>query len=197
VLTLALETSTSRGSVAWGDAQGVRREVFLQEAQRPSETLFTALTELGVQREPIVRIVVGLGPGSFSGIRVAIAAAYGLAAVSSVPVWGVCSAYSVGRQFPQVTRLGVLADAKRGEFYATIFARGELVRAPFLLSAEGLEAELGKVTLAVSAEPLASVPERAWPKASDFLSLPDDSPLWVHDENLEPIYLRTAVKVSP
>jgi tRNA threonylcarbamoyl adenosine modification protein YeaZ len=197
MLTLSIDTSTARGSVALGDQQELRREIFLREADRPSTTLFDALAELEFRTEPLQRIVVGLGPGSFSGVRVGLAAAYGLAAVFQVPVWGLCSACSVAHQFPQVTRLGVFADAKRGEFYETIFAHGAWERGPSLLSATDLELEIGKVTLAVSAEKLPGLIERAWPRASDFLQVPEDSPFWKKETELEPIYLRTPVATAP
>lgn len=195
MLDLAIDTSSSRGSVALGNTKVVANEILFSDGQRHSRTLFPALMKIGLPRLQLSRIIVGLGPGSFSGIRVALAAAQAIGLAQNAPVVGICSAYSVARQYAHVTRLGVFADAKRGEIYCTIFARGELEKPTFLIKREELEEYVSKLTLAVSAEPLPFVPERAEPRAEDFLSFPEDFPGWVKDEFLEPIYLREPVKV--
>jgi tRNA threonylcarbamoyl adenosine modification protein YeaZ len=144
------------------------------------------------------RIIVGIGPGSFSGIRVSLAAAQGIALVQGVPVIGICSAYSVAAQHKKVARLGVFADAKRREAFCTVFHHGELEKETYLIPMEELEEHVSKFTLAVSAEPLRGVPVQVHPRAQDLLALPDSLPGWVTERPLEPIYLRgpVAAKVS-
>lgn len=191
MLELAIETSSTRGSVALGNRSVVVREVTFEGKQQHSAQLFNALMQLGLPRLALARIIVGIGPGSFSGIRVALAAAQAIALVQRVPVHGICSAFSVATQHVEVTRLGVFADARRGEFYGTIFKRGELEKPSFILTKNELETELGKVTLAVSAETtIPGVAQRTYPRARDLLLLPPDLPQWVRDRDLEPIYLR-------
>ena len=195
-LTLAIDTSSAHGSVALGNAEHVVGGTTFHGAQRHSTTLFPALAELDLPRVPLQRIVVGLGPGSFSGIRVALAAAQGLALPASVPVYGICSAWSVARQLAHVSRLGVFADARRGEYYCTVYANGALERATYLIPREKAEEEASKMTLAVSADPLPFIPEQCAPRAADFLALADEAPELVRalaPEVLEPIYLREAV----
>ena len=51
----------------------------------------------------------------------------------------------------------------------------------------------GKFTLAVSAEPLPGIPTRVYPRAQDFLALPESLSAWVTQPPLEPIYLREPV----
>ena len=188
MLDLAIETSCSRGSIALGNDQVVVQSIDLAAGKRHSATLFPALTRLGLPRLKIRRIIVGVGPGSFSGIRVGIAAAQGIALVQNVPVFGICSAWSVAAQQPQVTRLGVFADAKRREAFCTAFANGRLDRATYLLPMAELEDHAGKFTLAVSAEPLAGVPTRVYPRACDFLGFPENFAGWITEQPLEPIY---------
>jgi tRNA threonylcarbamoyladenosine biosynthesis protein TsaB len=190
MLELAIETSTPRGSIALGNHSVLVREIVFEGKQQHSSQLFPALMQLGLPRLALSRIIVGIGPGSFSGIRVALAAAQGIALAQNVPVHGISSAFSVALQHANVTRLGVFADARRGEFYGTIFKNGQLEKDSFILSREQLEIEIGKVTLAVSAENLPAVPERAYPRASDLLLLPPELPQWVRKRELEPIYLR-------
>ena len=193
MLDLAFDTSTSIGSIALGNAQVVVQSIDLVGPGRHSATLFPALTRLGIPRLKLRRIIVGLGPGSFSGIRVALAAAHGIALAQNVPVIGICSAYSVAWQHKEVTRLGVFADAKRREAFCTVFHNGELERETYLLPMADLEIHSSKFTLAVSAEPLAGIPTQVHPRAQDFLALPEQFPGWVRRQPLEPIYLREPV----
>ncbi len=194
--TLAIDTSSAHGSVALGTADHLAGATAFHGAQRHSTTLFPALAGLNLPGAPLTRIVVGLGPGSFSGIRVALAAAQGLALPGNLPVFGICSAWSVARQLAHVSRLGVFADARRGEYYCTVYAHGVLERATYLIPREQAEEEASKMTLAVSADPLAAIPEQCAPRAADFLALAEEAPELVRalpPEVLEPIYLREAV----
>jgi tRNA threonylcarbamoyl adenosine modification protein YeaZ len=194
MLTLAVETSSSHGSVALGNGQVVVKSTEFEAGRRPSTVLFEALEPLGLDHIKLGRIIVGLGPGSFSGIRVALAAVQGIATVHPVEIIGVCSAVSVGMQLRDVARLGVYADAKRGEFYCTHFRNGHLHKGPFLCSREKLTDELKTVHTASSAEILPVPTERVHPRARDYIYLEEDSPLWIRQAQLEPIYLRGVVK---
>jgi tRNA threonylcarbamoyl adenosine modification protein YeaZ len=193
MLDLAIDTSSSTGSVALGNAQVVVQSIDLAGPGRHSSTLFPAFARLGIPRLKLRRIIVGIGPGSFSGIRVALAAAQGIAMVQGCPVVGICSAYSVAMQHRKVTRLGVFADAKRREAFITSFKNGELERATYLVPMAEIAEHVSRFTLAVSAEPLDGIPVRTQPRAQDFLALPDDLPGWVTRQPLEPIYLRGPV----
>src|SRR5580658_10219049 len=98
MLDLALETSSPVGSIALGNDKVVVQSIEFKSSQRHSASLFPALARLGIPRLKLRRIIVGLGPGSFSGIRVSLAAAHGLALVQGVPVVGISSAYAVALQ---------------------------------------------------------------------------------------------------
>ena len=83
------------------------------------------------------RIAVGLGPGSFVGIRIGIATARGLAASTGLPVTGVCTLDALGRAAgeavgPDRACLAVL-DARRGEAFAALYsADGSRLWEPFV-----------------------------------------------------------------
>jgi tRNA threonylcarbamoyladenosine biosynthesis protein TsaB len=91
------------------------------------------------------RIAVGLGPGSFVGIRIGIATANGLAASTGLPITGVCTLDALGRGMddaagPDRDRLAVL-DARRGEVFAALYSpAGERLWEP-LVAAPGALAE--------------------------------------------------------
>jgi tRNA threonylcarbamoyl adenosine modification protein YeaZ len=193
MLDLAIDTSSSVGSIALGNTQVVVQAIEFRGPQRHSASLFPALTRLGVPRLKLRRIIVGLGPGSFSGIRVGLAAAQGLALAQNVPVVGICSAYSIAQQFKNATRLGVFADAKRREAFVTVFKNGEMERETYLIPMAEIEEHASKFTMAVSAEPLPGIPAQAHARAQDFLALPDNLAGWVTSQPLEPIYLRGPV----
>lgn len=193
MLDLALETSASVGSIALGNEKVVVQAIEFTSPRRHSASLFPALKRLGIPRLKLRRIIVGLGPGSFSGIRVSLAAAQGIALAQRVPVVGISSAYSIAWQHKNVTRLGVFADAKRGEAFCTAFQHGELERETYLIPMSELEDHASKFTLAVSAEPLAGIAQRVHPRAGDLLSLPATLPGWMTEQPLEPIYLRGPV----
>jgi tRNA threonylcarbamoyl adenosine modification protein YeaZ len=193
MLDLAFDTSSSVGSVALGNEQVVVQSIEFKGPQRHSAALFPALARLGIPRLKLRRIIVGLGPGSFSGIRVSLAAAQGIALAQGIPVVGICSAYSVAWQHKNVSRLGVFADAKRREAFCTVFDHGNLEKATYLIPFDELAEHACKFTLAVSAEPLPGIPQRVHPRARDLLALPQNLPGWVTEQPLEPIYLREPV----
>ena len=193
MLDLAFDTSSSLGSIALGNDKVVVQSIDFQGPQRHSAALFPALVRLGLPRLKLRRIIVGIGPGSFSGIRVSLAAAQGIALAQGVPVIGICSAYSVAWQHKDVAQLGVFADAKRREAFCTAFRNGELEKETYLLPMAELAEHAAKFTLAVSAEPLPGIPTRVYPRAQDLLALPDSLSGWVTRQPLEPIYLREPV----
>ena len=193
MLDLAFDTSSSIGSIALGNDKVVVQSIEFAGPQRHSAALFPALVRLGLPRLKLRRIIVGIGPGSFSGIRVSLAAAQGIALAQGVPVIGICSAYSVAWQHKDVARLGVFADAKRREAFCTAFRNGELEKETYLLPMADLAQHASQFTLAVSAEPLSGIPTRVYPRAQDLLALPNSLSGWVTRQPLEPIYLREPV----
>ena len=93
---LAIDTSSSRVVVALGRADGSPiGETDWAAGHRHGETLLPAvgriLAENGVARSSLAAIVVGTGPGTFTGLRVGLATAKGLAQGLGVPIVGVAS----------------------------------------------------------------------------------------------------------
>ncbi len=92
---LAFDTSTEVGSVAVSRGADVLAREFLVEqrahAQNLIPTIAATLEEAGVERSELSGIVVGAGPGSFTGVRIAAATAKGLVHASGLPLWAFSS----------------------------------------------------------------------------------------------------------
>jgi len=92
---VALETSGPVGSVAVARSGDVVARTFLASEKGHATDLLpaleTSLDEAGAQRSAIEGVIVGAGPGSFTGVRVAAAMAKGLAHGLRVPLWAVSS----------------------------------------------------------------------------------------------------------
>ena len=105
----------------WEQTPGTRGTAGLAvEAARLLEARELAVTDLG-------GLAVGLGPGSYTGLRAAIAFVRGLAWPAGLPQAGVVSfaaqARAVLRDDPAVQTVTVLQDARRGEAYRADYAR--------------------------------------------------------------------------
>lgn len=96
VTPLAIDTATEVGVVAVEDADGLGVHVRWRTEHRPGEGLVPAIQRLlggaALSLQDLTGIVVGLGPGSFTGLRVGVAAAKGLAFGLGLPIVGIPTA---------------------------------------------------------------------------------------------------------
>jgi tRNA threonylcarbamoyladenosine biosynthesis protein TsaB len=101
--------------------------------------------------DAVGRLAVGLGPGSFVGIRIGIATAHGLVASTGLPVTGVCTLDALGRALdeladPERSRLAVL-DARRGEVFAALYSpAGERLWEPLVAAPTELAERLAELS---------------------------------------------------
>ena len=96
-MILVIDTATSQALVALGDAGGeLRAATDWEVGYRHGETLLVTLQRLladeGVSLEDLAGIVVGTGPGAFTGLRVGLATAKALAHARRLPIVGVSTA---------------------------------------------------------------------------------------------------------
>jgi tRNA threonylcarbamoyladenosine biosynthesis protein TsaB len=122
---LALETSTELGSCAlWRD--GVVVEKFCPAGQSHSETLLPLLrdmlSEAGLTVAQLDGIAFGVGPGAFTGLRVACGIAQGLAVANNIPLFPVVSLEAMAEALG-AERVVSLLDARMGEVYAACYVR--------------------------------------------------------------------------
>lgn len=92
-----------------------------------------AMEELAVSFVDLTKIVVALGPGSFTGVRVGLAAAKGYALALDIPVVGVSTLHAIQRQNTHQTPTLVALDAKRDQLYTELFdGEGRSIDGPCL-----------------------------------------------------------------
>lgn len=188
---LAIDTSTSHGSVALlADGALVLDEQFLADRSH-SSTLFTVLEKALALAPRIDQIAIGLGPGSYAGIRIAIAAALGLELSLGAELIGLPSVAALQTSFASFICIG---DARRETFYFTRVENGQCVEGPLLASAEELTARLAEhVALPIFATeevPGFSNTQHALPSAAILARLAAEQRSIVALGSLEPIYLR-------
>jgi len=190
MLRLILEASTPAVTWAWA-----RDQELLQSGTLPgtvAAALIPSLQKSLSDAPPADQIIVGVGPGSFSGIRAAIASAQGIATAWSCPVLPIRSTHAIAQQFPEVTLLGVFSDARRGDLFATYYTNGKLFRATSVHPMTELPQLLSRCTLAVTPDGLAGIPQIAQPSALQLLASLASQPL-ESDLALAPLHLRPAV----
>lgn len=206
MLILALEFSTETRSAAVARVrEGVA--MVLQEGSdggdrsvKPLELIDRVLKGAGIGTEEVEGVMVGLGPGSYTGVRSALAMAQGWELARGLPVggWSSMECLAAGAQ-AQGWRGGLhlVIDAQRGEFY----------RAEYVIESDGyseveplrlISAEAVRAGLSERPGILAGPGVRRWfgegrelfPSASTLAGLSVRSTAWGSSERLEPIYLR-------
>jgi tRNA threonylcarbamoyl adenosine modification protein YeaZ len=144
VLVLALDTATPTlvaGLARWSAGTGteVLAERALPSGNRHAELLTPAvrgvLEDAGVSRGDLEAVVVGLGPGPFTGLRVGVVSAAALGDALTIPVVGVCSLDAIGSGARTV-----VTDARRKEVYwARYAADADRIDGPGVVRPEELD----------------------------------------------------------
>lgn len=119
-----MDTATPAVTVALHDGDSVVAETGQVDARRHGELLLPAvdrvLAEAGVKLDAVTGLVVGVGPGPYTGLRVGLVTAATFGSALSVPVHGLCTldalAYAAGRDGLEGP-FAVATDARRKEVY--------------------------------------------------------------------------------
>jgi tRNA threonylcarbamoyladenosine biosynthesis protein TsaB len=188
---LALELSTGHGSLAWIDGE-VERVYEWPNDRKNSAAFFQNLDAVTKKFGVPETIIVGLGPGSYAGTRIAISAAIGLQLSSGARLIGVPSICAIEYDADEYCAIG---DARRKSFFFAHIRGGELTDGPMLYSESEMKRALDKLEptipifssdflpqfeRAVVRYPMALVLARVAREPRRSFSLPP----------LEPIYLR-------
>jgi tRNA threonylcarbamoyl adenosine modification protein YeaZ len=144
--TLILETSTPEASLCIVRADGTVEEREFRSDRNHNAALFAPLQELLESAGNVGLVLVGSGPGSYSGTRVGIAAAQGVAIAMGCPAVAVPSVLAV-KPVAGGTPCLVLGDARRGTYWSSRID-GAVMQAPLLQTAEAW----GETMLAASAD---------------------------------------------
>ena len=149
--SLTIDTSSPRGSVALLSGSQTVAELRLCSMATHSARLLAQLEFLlngvGWKLADLDLLAAGIGPGSFSGIRIGVATALGLAQTLSIPYAGISCLDALATQARGLEgRIGAVMDAQRSQvYYAEYFVRQGRVRKthrPVLLSPDELRFRL-------------------------------------------------------
>ena len=193
-MILAFDTSTAACTAALFDGAGeciaARDEVI---GRGHAERLVPMIAELLVGRRA-EHILVGVGPGSFTGIRVAVAAAHGLAIGWDAQISGMSSLALLAAGRRGEGMIAAAVQGGHGELFVQQFdaangePAGELLNLPPVASAAAIDAHL--VVGSGSAQLVAArghgEAREAWPSAADALKLPES----LRSLPARPIYAR-------
>jgi tRNA threonylcarbamoyladenosine biosynthesis protein TsaB len=147
VIVLGLDTATPRTAVALELPGGEVREAVHdpRPGERPGHATrllplaARLLQDADLAFSDVGLIAVGLGPGTFTGLRIGVATARGLAQASGAPLAGVSSLRALAEPLDTQAALAVL-DARRGEAFVAGFAGDREVLAPAALGPDALAA---------------------------------------------------------
>ena len=184
---LALELSTARGSLAWGDVEPKE----WPNDRKNSGPFFEALkAALEANGRPEM-IVVGLGPGSYAGVRIALSTAIGLQAAGHARLVGlpsICAMPCKERNYC------VIGDARRQSFFLGRIENCALLSEPELLSETELRAKLSGLEMlpVFSSDDLPQFAgvRRAFPSAAQLARLAAEANCRFALPPLQPMYLR-------
>ena len=126
---IAIETATEACSAALSvDGRVVERSEIAprRHAELILPMIESLLVEAGISRAQLDGIAVGRGPGAFTGVRLAIAVAQGLALALDIPIVPVSSLAALAQDAPDAgASILAVIDARMGEVYTGMFRRGE------------------------------------------------------------------------
>ncbi|MEL7296606.1 MAG: tRNA (adenosine(37)-N6)-threonylcarbamoyltransferase complex dimerization subunit type 1 TsaB [Pseudomonadota bacterium] len=217
-VTLALETSTTMCAVG----VSVDGQIHVDEIDEPRAhasqimgQLERVLRSAAIELSAVTRVAFGRGPGSFTGVRIAVALAQGLAAGIDVPVLGVSSLRIMAQQAAGLSRqpapLLIAQDARLREVYAGRYALGEdgvvtALRSDTLLAPEQIVIDDGDTLVGDAWQAMAALAARASdhagvvlgavsPNAGSLLQIAAATPpdQWCGAEEASAVYLRNQV----
>ena len=188
---LALDTSTSLGSIALLDGARVLLDESCLADRNHGCTIVPLIERARDLAGRFDFIAVGLGPGSYAGIRIAIATAMGLGMAMGARLVGIPSVAAWECDADHHIAIG---DARRDTFYFSKVERGICTEGPLLTDAAGLLARIAALPEwpLLTAEPLALVPQAkvSLPRPLTLARLAAEGRGIFAEGDLEPLYLR-------
>jgi tRNA threonylcarbamoyladenosine biosynthesis protein TsaB len=199
---LALDFSSARRSVALARDGIVLSEAVDENGGRATNAfglIEKILAQSNISREKIEIVAVGLGPGSYTGIRAAIAVAQGWQLATGVKLLGVGSAEALAAQAQAENifgRVNFLIDAQRGEFYLATWeisgSQREEISPLKIVPATAVAArqQAGEMCVGPAAERI------LFPGAAMIARLSSGRADFLPGEKLVPLYLRETTFVK-
>jgi tRNA threonylcarbamoyladenosine biosynthesis protein TsaB len=129
MIVLGIDTATRIASVAIVDDSRVLAELRGDDSARGADLLVqidAVCIAANITARDIAAVAIGAGPGSFTGLRIGMATAKGIAFAAKCPLWAVSSLAALAHEEldaePTATVVAVL-DARKGEVYAGVYQR--------------------------------------------------------------------------
>jgi len=196
---LAFEISSALGSIALATGDRIEFSRDWPNDRKNSGPFFEHLAEVQKQFGKSDQIVVGLGPGSYAGTRIAISAAIGLQMATQARLIGYPSICAIECDAPEYC---VIGDARRNSFFFACVCDRNLTNGPTLMSEAELRAKLAKLDKKMPIFATETLPgfERAelrYPAAKILAQLARDAKRAFAQRPLEPMYLREPHITSP
>lgn len=212
---LAVEFSSEKRSVALVEKQGDAEPQLRGEAEEIGgrnahafALVEQVLQQAKMEREEVDCIAVGIGPGSYAGIRAAIALAQGWQLAREIKLVGISSVECLAAQAQRNGMRGpinITVDAQRDEFYLATYRLDESsfteVEPLHLGSRAEVEKRIAEKQMVIGPDAARSIVGAAdlFPTAAELGRLACWKTIFVSGEKLEPIYLREVsfVKAPP
>ncbi|MFN2477006.1 MAG: tRNA (adenosine(37)-N6)-threonylcarbamoyltransferase complex dimerization subunit type 1 TsaB [Chthoniobacterales bacterium] len=194
---LAFDLSSGHGSIAFRDAASETFASGFPNDRKHSGFFFEQLQACVRKSGLPDRIAVGLGPGSYAGTRIAIAAALGLRLANQAELIGIASVRAIDTDASDYVLIG---DARRNSFYFARVHQRRCVEGPLLCTKEQLRERLAASDLPMfCTEPIDGFGPVAvaYPSASVLAQIAATEEVSITTAPLEPIYLRDAHITQP
>jgi tRNA threonylcarbamoyladenosine biosynthesis protein TsaB len=176
---LAMDTSGAVCVLALAEDDGSVRAVSLFESKRTLSVRLLGeveglLTQNKLALADMTAFAVGLGPGSFTGVRVGVTTAKTVAQVTGKPLIGAgtLDAYALVLARLEQPVMPVL-PSRRGEVYAAVYQNGRCIDAPFAASLEDVSARLDTLPDAVLCGDTRAVPDWGGPVLTQLWTPPE------------------------
>jgi len=129
-ISLGIDTSTSRTSVAIVDQGALLWHGYRDGATSHGHSLPALVLQALLVVPKIDQVVVGMGPGPYTGLRVGIAFARTFALARLIPVIGICSLDAIAALVREKDDFAVATDARRKEVYWAQYRSGVRIEGP-------------------------------------------------------------------
>lgn len=165
---LAIDCSCP-GHGSWAAAEN---QNILQQGTFPGKAsvhLFSGLKQICTLDWKAETVLVGVGPGSFSGIRVGAATAQGLALAWGSQVVPIRSSDAIAWNHRDEESLGIFSPSRQGEAFLLRYKKGRLTSPPLAFPLAQWESQLVSLNKTVASQALEQLPQFSSPSASDLI----------------------------
>jgi tRNA threonylcarbamoyladenosine biosynthesis protein TsaB len=194
---LAFDLSTRRGTIALAEGKEILDASDWSNDRRSSAPFFATLNKIICEHGAPETIVVGLGPGSYTGTRIAISAAIGLQATTGAALGGISSLCAISDE----SEFCVIGDAKRASFFFAKIRGGLLANDLELLSENEMNERISSIrTIPIYTSdqlPQFTSAKLRFPSAKLLCQLAQTFPQNLARAPLVPIYLREPHITTP